>query len=333
MRSALDGRDEAALELVVDRVVDVHPLDVHAHLAGVAEDRLDDTREDLVQVDVVEHDHRVLAAELEAGADEVLSRALPDEATGLGGAGEHHVVGVVDHRRSGDGTLAAHHLEQPLGQAGLVEQVHAVQRGQRRLVVGLEHHAVAGHQCGDRVGDARREREVPGRDDPDDALGLVDLGRRADHGHGSGALDGLEQLGRALEVVRHDHHRVARLLERHPAGLAALRLDEVDDRLVVLDEQLVEAPEHREPLLHGPLRPLGLGAPGGGVGPGDVVGARLRQRGDHLAGVDLLQLPGVAARGCDATGQRRQQVVGDGCGQRHALSSSSVLLARLTRAS
>ena len=53
---------------------------------------------------------------------------------------------------------------------------HAEQRGQRGLRVGLVHDGVAGEQGGQPVGQRHRERVVPGRDDPDDALGdAVDL--------------------------------------------------------------------------------------------------------------------------------------------------------------
>ena len=86
-----------------------------------------------------EHDHRVLAAELEAAADQVAAGALADDAAGRGRAGEHDVVGVVDQRRPDVGALAADDLEQALRQPGLLEQRDAVERRQRGLVVGLEH--------------------------------------------------------------------------------------------------------------------------------------------------------------------------------------------------
>ena len=187
--------------------------------------------------------------------------ALADHAAGRGGAGEHHVVGVVDQRRSDVGTLPAHHLEQALRQPGLLEHLDPVERREGGLVVGLEHDRVAGHQRRDGVGDAGGEREVPGRDDAHDALGLADLGRVGEERNRSAALGRRQQLGRALEVVAHHHHRVAGLLDRHPSVLAALDLDQVGGRLGVVDEQRVRALEHLRAARTAAARPTRPGPP------------------------------------------------------------------------
>mgnify|MGYP006174232449 CR=1 FL=1 len=69
------------------------------------------------------------------------------------------------------------------------------------------------------------------------------------------------------------------------------------------------------------LRPSGPPPqPSGGV---DVRLARLRQRGDDLAGVDLGQLVGVAAGRRDQARQPAEQLVGDAGGQTHAMRSFS----------
>ena len=294
--------------------MDVHPLHVHADLAGVAERPEQRALHDLVEVGVGQHDHRVLAAQLEAGADQVLAGPLADEPAGVRGAGEHHVVGVVDQRRADVRPLPADHPEQALRKAGAVEQRDAEQRRERGLVVRLEHDAVAGHQRRDRIGETRGEREVPRRDDPDDTLRLVDLGRRTHHRHRTTAGDRGEQLRRALEVVRGHHRYVAGLVERHPAGLARLGLDQVDDRLVVLEQQLVESLEDCESLLHRPLGPLPLGFTRTRKGGLDVLRSRLREGRDHLTRVDLGELPDAATGGDHPRGDAVEQLVGDGGG-------------------
>jgi hypothetical protein len=143
------------------------------------------------------------------------------------------------------GPLPADHLEEPLRQSGLLEHRDAVQRREGGLVVGLEHDGVAGHQRRDRVGDARGEGEVPGRDDAYDALGLADLGGVRDHRHRPAVPLGREQPGCPLEVVAHHHRRVAGLLDRHPTVLAALGLDEVGGGQRVGHEDLVGPLEDR----------------------------------------------------------------------------------------
>jgi hypothetical protein len=112
----------------------------------------------------------------EAAADEVAPGPFADHPAGGRGTGEHHVVGPVDERGTDVRALAAHHLEQPLRQAGPLQQLNAVQRGEGRLVVRFQHDRVARHQRRHGVGDAGGEREVPRRDDADDTLGLPDLG-------------------------------------------------------------------------------------------------------------------------------------------------------------
>ena len=124
---------------------------------------------------------------------------LADDPAGRGRAGEHHVVGVVDERRADVGALAADDLDQACGQAGLVEQLDAERHVERGLVVRLEHDAVAGDQRGHRVGEAGGEREVPRRDQPDDALGDMHLGGGRDDRHDAAVLLLLEDpLGAAL---------------------------------------------------------------------------------------------------------------------------------------
>ncbi len=64
--------DEGLDEFVVDRVGDVDPLDPAAALARVVERPVDEVLGGEGDVRVLEHEGRILAAELEAGGDEVV---------------------------------------------------------------------------------------------------------------------------------------------------------------------------------------------------------------------------------------------------------------------
>ena len=72
----LDPADEPVDEPVVDLVGDVHPLHRHAQLPGVREARADGALGGAVEVGVAEHQHRVLATELQRAADQSLGALL-----------------------------------------------------------------------------------------------------------------------------------------------------------------------------------------------------------------------------------------------------------------
>ncbi len=70
-------------ERVVDRRLDVHALDRDAGLAAVLHRVVGGRVGGALEVGVGEHDHRVLAAELERDGDQRARRALGDLAPGL----------------------------------------------------------------------------------------------------------------------------------------------------------------------------------------------------------------------------------------------------------
>ena len=92
----LDVTHDGVDELVVDRFERVHPLDGHTRLAGIEERAPDRGVGGQVDVGVLEHDQRILAAEFQADRGQPAGRALGHLRTGRGRAGELDVVGVVD---------------------------------------------------------------------------------------------------------------------------------------------------------------------------------------------------------------------------------------------
>ena len=149
-----------------------------------------------VEVGVVEHHERRLAAEFELGAVTLCGRGGHDPAAHRGGAGEGDDIDarvpgqrLADIRaRSGD------HVEHTVGQAGFLGQPGQGQRGERGQFGGLDDHRAAGGQGGDHLPHRHLQRVVPRGDGGHDADGFP-----ADRG---GVVGGVLRGGLALQVAR-----------------------------------------------------------------------------------------------------------------------------------
>ena len=227
-----------------------------------------------LQVGVVQHQQRILAAQFQRHLLQVPATGLTDLAAGSGGTGEldRRHLRVGGQRRTG-GAIAGQHLQQARRQAGLLEQPGnhgaAADRGAR---VGLEHHRVA--QCQRRCHRTHRqvEREIERRNHPDHAdrappgqahpsaaagqhLALAAAGQLAglqQRGGGDGSLHrGLGPAGTGLAGQPH----------RNLPGMGA--------------GQLAGAAQHIGPLPAGQRRPGRLRGRRRGAGPAD--GRRIGQ--------------------------------------------------------
>ena len=125
-------------------------LDRRAALAGVLGGALHGQLRRLVEVRVLHDDQRVVAAELQHQA--LVAGLLGDVLADLDAAGEGDDVGVRvgDHGVAHGARIAGHDRQHLRRQPCLVEDVGQQQRGERRQLRGLGHHAVVG---GDRRGD------------------------------------------------------------------------------------------------------------------------------------------------------------------------------------
>ena len=166
---ALGGGGERVDHLVVDPSGSEDPLGEGAGLARVEPgtgqhgvDRRDD-------VDVVEQDGGVVAAELERHPLEVAARrhrhALP--------AGDRTGEADLARRRvrrhlCAELVAAADHVDDAGGQH-LVQDLAEAERGERRERRRLHHHRVADAQRGGELGDRHHHREVPRQDRGDGA--------------------------------------------------------------------------------------------------------------------------------------------------------------------
>ena len=164
---------EPVSELIEHRLLDKDALDGGATLAGVTERPLGGERRGEVEVSVLEHNKRRVAAQLEtkfliAGdGGEVFSR--------LGAACESDQIDArIAHERLGDCfAIANERAEHRRRQTSFVEQLGEADRDQRRLAGRLEQHRHAG---GDRRGEFVRhlvERVVERRDRGDQTQRLA----------------------------------------------------------------------------------------------------------------------------------------------------------------
>ncbi len=169
-----ERRDQAAQE--IDETsgeipVDQDPLGRGAALPGGEVGAQHQLVGGLVEVGVVEHDRRVLAAHLQGeqhlGAVQAgLGQEAPDPVRACEAEPAHGRV--RDQCRAGLRS-ALHHVEHAGGQAGGVGRLGVALAGQRRDVARLDHHRVAGEQRRDDVGVTEMEREVERPDHADHA--------------------------------------------------------------------------------------------------------------------------------------------------------------------
>ncbi len=157
--------------LVIHPLVDDVPPRRHADLPLVEERSPRRRAGGEVEVGVVHHHQRTVAAELEMGTLEVLAGKCADLAAGGGGAGERdHRHQGVDHQRLPDVGATGQHMQQALRQTCLGEhpgQGHAsADRGTR---IRLDDDSVAERQCGRHRSYRQDQGSVERRDHTDDA--------------------------------------------------------------------------------------------------------------------------------------------------------------------
>src|SRR4051794_11880700 len=80
----------------------------------------------------------------------------------------------------------------------------------------------------------------------------------------------------AVGVVPTRHRHIEEFLEGPRAGLAGLRLDDIEEQVLPVEQQVVVAEEDLGALGHGALRPGHLRGAGARDGGGDVLGRAAR---------------------------------------------------------
>ena len=333
-----DGRDlplEARHEVVVDAPVRVDAAGGGAVLPGVVEAEAAHALGHEVEVGVVEHDHRRLAAELEVGALEGRRGRLHHPPPGADGAGQaRHVHRAVRYqglagRRAPPQHDAHHPRREDLGEIAAQPQ-----RGQRRHLRGLEDERVARRQDGAELPRRHHQRVVPGRDGGDHAHGVAPdhRGVAGEVLGGGGRLHRARGPGEEAQAVDDGGDLVA---HHHVAGLAAVEHLEV---AVLVGGGLYargELEHAGRALGGGRARPGGEGLGGPAHGGVDLLGRRLARAhqlapGRGVEGGHLVSRPGgqLAAHEHLERRQRRRLLRRRGCVH---LSESPLFSARGAR--
>ncbi len=274
---------EAGHQVVVDAGPRHHPAGGGAVLAGVV------VAADLhgfdhgLEVGVVEHQHRGLAAELEVDARQAVGGGLGDGLARADASRQRDQADqrVGDERSAGGLALAGDHVEHARRQdLVLGDELGHAQRGEGGELGGLEHHGVAGGEGRTDLPDGHHQRVVPRGDGPHHAERVAAQERRV-AGHvlaGGAALEGAGGAGEEAQVVDHLAHLVGHGVD----GLAHVLALELAELVAVLVEHLGQLPEGVGPVARRGRSPLAGEGCGGGRHRGvDVV---LVARGDLREG-------------------------------------------------
>ncbi len=226
-----------------------------AALSGLEESAVDRAIHGNAEIGVIQHHERVLAAHLELELGKPSRALLRDVLAGIDGSGEAHRgdVGRIQKRLADHRAPPHHQIEHARGRARTLQDVRDRPGARRYQVSGLEHHGVAiGERRGDLPG-GNRQREIPGRDQADDAERLavdVDLDARPHRGY--------PLAGKAQRLAREeleDLTGATRLGDAVGAGLAFLAREEFAELLLAPEDLVAGRVQKIEALLRGAARP------------------------------------------------------------------------------
>ena len=289
---------QLAHELVVDTVLHIEAVGADAGLSGVAILRCERTFDCGIDVGVVEHDERSMAAELEC---ELLDRRRAlrhQQAAYRSRAGERQVSHGrtrAEHLADLDRALAvgSQHVDHAIGQARAPGQFSQRQRRQRRLLCRLDHDGAAGGERRRDFPRDHRDREIPRRDRGTDTDRLLEcqqapVGRRRRQ---HVAVHTLGFLGKPFDEAGAVHDLAARLGH----GFALLGSHQQGEVIGMRDDQVEPSPQDHGALLAGLRRParesllrgddclpcrtavlVGHGGDHGAIGRIDYLEARIR---------------------------------------------------------
>ena len=122
---------ERVHEGVEDAGLHVKPFERNAQLTRIGEAPLNCTVHGSAEVCIIEHEHRILPAQLQRALGQLLSRLASHDPTRLGAPRETDEVGGRDQWCADVPPAAGQHLEESTRQAGLTKELHRVERARK----------------------------------------------------------------------------------------------------------------------------------------------------------------------------------------------------------
>ena len=156
-------------KLVMNRGLNKQPARRGTAFAVQAEDHKDHRIQRPVQVSIIEHDDRVLAAEFEVHPFEGRSALSHDVPPGFGTANKSYRVdtGMFCQGASSDFAHTVDQIQYACRQTGLIRDLGEQHRRQRTPLRGLVHNRTARREGGSDLPCRKHERGIPGCDHPD----------------------------------------------------------------------------------------------------------------------------------------------------------------------
>ncbi len=173
-RRADDLRGQRAHKAIVNPVGHDDSARSRASLAGGEKRAVERALNRAVEIAVIQHDERILAAHLQLHACLMRHRRAGDASTNALRTGKRNRRDIRMQREHVARRAAAdHEVEHALRRAGLVNDLRHRKGDRRRQRRGLHHDRVAERQRGRALPRRNRDREIPGRDQADDAERLA----------------------------------------------------------------------------------------------------------------------------------------------------------------
>ena len=250
-----------------------------------------------VEIGIIEHDHRILAAQFERAVLKTFRRNAADDAAHRRRSGQRNSthVDMLRQRRADVGTKSADDVDDSFRESGIGKSANKIKRRQRRILSGLDDAGVAADDCGKKFPRRNRHGKIPRRDHAADADGLA-------HGHGKLVRHfrrhgGTEQATAFARIVISGVNRFLHVAPRFGENLAHFAGHFAGIVFLTLNQNLGSAKNNLRATRSGNQAPLGEGPLGGfdgsiHVGPGGFL-----KNADQVAGVGRIAILKCLPRG------------------------------------
>src|SRR5438552_5022508 len=248
-------------ERLVQAAMHVTSFNRKACLPSIDECSPDRTARCNLHISIIEHDHRIFAAQFQHYRQQPARRSLSYFLSGCDTASKDQLVNPrVDQRRARR-AIAGYDLKNLFRSASSMQQLLQLKRHQRSKFRWLQHNRISGNHSRHRLSRRNRKRIIPRRDDPDYAMWLShDSPGLSFHGqvpmwHRLITQQPVCVFYQEARGIEHDHHFGKQRLN---IGLSRFASDETRDIRFFLLHQALKFAQDRNAPSHSELAPLRL---------------------------------------------------------------------------